>query len=195
MNFYISDLHFGHKNIIDFDNRPYTSVKEMEDALITNWNYVVTSKDTVYHLGDFCWGKADEWERLLKLLNGNKVIIQGNHDLSKYPPSIKRLLTDVKDYKEIKDGGMNVIMSHFPIMAYKHSYDPNTFMLYGHVHITKEAAWINNWTKELRNNRTSPYDNRGQLINVGCMMPYMNYTPRTLGYLIDKLDKGETLYA
>ena len=195
MNFYISDLHFSHKNILRFDNRPYSNVKEMEDAIITNWNSVVTSKDTVYHLGDFCWGKADEWERLLKLLNGNKVIIQGNHDLSKYPSSIKRLLTDVKDYKEIKDGGMNVIMSHFPIMAYKHSYDPNTFMLYGHVHITKEAAWIKRWTKELRNNHTSTYDNRGQLINVGCMMPYMNYTPRTLGYLIDKLDKGETLYA
>ena len=41
MNFYISDLHFGHKNIINFDNRPYFTVREMEDALIANWNSVV----------------------------------------------------------------------------------------------------------------------------------------------------------
>lgn len=192
MNFYISDLHFMHKNIIRFDNRPYSNIKEMEEALITNWNSVVKPGDTVYHLGDFCWGKTDEWERILKLLNGNKVIIQGNHDLKQYTPAIKKLLSDIKSYKEIRDDGTNVILSHYPIMTYKHSCDPTTYMLYGHVHNTKEADWVENWTKELRANRETPYDNRGQLINVGCMRSYMNYTPQTLSYLIDKFDKGET---
>lgn len=192
MNFYISDLHFMHKNIIRFDNRPYSNTKEMEEALITNWNSVVKPGDTVYHLGDFCWGKIEEWERILKLLNGNKVIIQGNHDLRQYTPAVKRLLSDIKNYKEIRDNGTNIILSHYPIMTYKHSYDPTVYMLYGHVHNTKEAGLVDKWTKELRTNRETPYDNRGQLINVGCMRSYMNYTPQTLSYLIDKFDKGET---
>ena len=190
-NLYISDLHYNHSNVIRFDGRPYSTVKEMEECLIENWNSVTKEGDTVYHLGDFCWGKVDEWERLLKKLNGNKVIIKGNHDLKNYPPAVKRLLADVKDYKEIKEYGRLVLLSHYPHLAYKHSYDPNVYMLYGHVHKTHEADQIRKFVLELRNTRVNPYDNRGQLINVGCMMPYMNYTPQTLDYLIEKFKKGE----
>ena len=60
-NLYISDLHFGHKNILHYDNRPFSTVKEMEDALIENWTMHVESCDTVYILGDFCWGTQSEW--------------------------------------------------------------------------------------------------------------------------------------
>ena len=47
-NFYISDLHFGHKNIIGFDSRPWNDLAEMEKGLINNWNNVVTKEDTTY---------------------------------------------------------------------------------------------------------------------------------------------------
>lgn len=60
-NYYISDLHFGHYNIMRFDNRPFNSVEEMDKALIDNWNSVVSEGDTVYILGDFCWLKEDIW--------------------------------------------------------------------------------------------------------------------------------------
>ena len=55
MNYYISDLHFGHRAIIDLDERPFNDVTEMEWALIDNWNEVVTENDTVYILGDFSY--------------------------------------------------------------------------------------------------------------------------------------------
>ena len=114
-NLYISDLHFNHFNILRFDSRPYTTTEEMEDSLVKNWNSVVTNSDTVYHLGDFCWGKANEWCRLLDKLNGSKVMIKGNHDLKTIPAELKRRIADIKDYKEIYDEGRKVIMCHYPI--------------------------------------------------------------------------------
>ena len=185
-NFYISDLHFGHKNIIGFDSRPWNDLAEMEKGLINNWNSVVTKEDTVYILGDFCWSKDDkEWIRLLKSLNGIKVLTKGNHDLNKMPVPLKNCFADIKDYKEINDNGYNVILCHYPILAYKHSYDPFVFMLYGHVHNTKEAEMIDGFVNQIKINRTDKYGNRGQLINVSSCRSYMNYTPKTLEELIN----------
>ena len=53
MNYYISDMHLGHKNVLKFDSRPFQSVEEMNEALIINWNRKVTDEDDVWVLGDF----------------------------------------------------------------------------------------------------------------------------------------------
>ena len=55
MNFYISDLHFGHKNALSFDNRPFTTIEEHDNLIINNWNEVVNIDDDVYILGDISW--------------------------------------------------------------------------------------------------------------------------------------------
>ena len=179
-------------NILRFDQRPFSTVEEMENVLISNWNSMVTNEDTVYILGDFCWGKEPDWIRILDKIIGNKVLIRGNHDLKNMPVNLKNKFADIKDYQEIDDNGRTVIMCHYPILAYKHSFDPNTFMLFGHVHNnTKESYLITQFIKQIRQNYIGNFDNRGQLVNVGCMMPWMDYTPRTLDYLIDKLDNGE----
>lgn len=60
INYYIADTHFGHRNVINFDGRPFHDITEMKLALIARWNRRVTNKDTVFILGDFCWGKAPE---------------------------------------------------------------------------------------------------------------------------------------
>ena len=192
MNYYISDLHFGHFNILNFDNRPFATVEEMENALISNWNSTVTNQDTVYILGDFCWGKEPDWIRILDKLIGNKVLIRGNHDLKNMSTKLKSKFADIKDCKEINDNGRIVIMCHYPFLAYNHSFDPNVFMLFGHVHNnTRESHLTTQIIKQIRQNHIEKFDSRGQLVNVGCMMPWMNYTPRTLDYLIDKLDNEE----
>lgn len=80
MNFYISDLHFSHKNIIPYDNRPFFNLTEMHEALISNWNNAVKNEDSVYILGDFHWGKKKEWVETLKQLNEKKHLVFGNHD-------------------------------------------------------------------------------------------------------------------
>lgn len=78
--FFISDTHFGHKNILEYEKeaRPFASLEEMHEVMIERWNNVVKPKDVVYHLGDFCFGRKslDVAERL----NGKKKLVMGNHD-------------------------------------------------------------------------------------------------------------------
>ena len=78
-----ADPHFGHNNIIEYCNRPFKSVKEMDNCLITNWNDIVSKSDDIYVLGDlFMKRKSDRHyiEKVLKKLNGRIHLILGNHD-------------------------------------------------------------------------------------------------------------------
>ena len=79
-NFYIADWHYGHANIIAYDNRPFTSVAEMNETLIENWNKAVSPGDMVYVLGDMFWCKSSEAVPVLEGLNGQKILVRGNHD-------------------------------------------------------------------------------------------------------------------
>jgi calcineurin-like phosphoesterase family protein len=76
---FTSDHHFGHKNIIEYCNRPFDSVEEMNEALVASWNRSVRPDDTVYYLGDFSL-KRHVMEQYVQRLNGCKILIAGNHD-------------------------------------------------------------------------------------------------------------------
>ena len=78
----IGDTHFYHYNIIEYCDRPFSSVEEMNELMIYNWNSVVSNKDMVYHLGDFAFGKGSR-EHIAEIrtkLNGNIFLFKGNHD-------------------------------------------------------------------------------------------------------------------
>ena len=79
----ISDPHFNHTNIIPYSNRPFKSLREMDTAIIDNWNRVVSDDDVVLCLGDFCFGTKDNIPYYASKLNGHKILIKGNHDRSK----------------------------------------------------------------------------------------------------------------
>lgn len=83
MIYFISDTHFYHDNIIKYCNRPFDNIYDMNEAMINNWNSVVKETDTIYHLGDFCLGGNEELENIYSRLNGNKILIRGNHDRKK----------------------------------------------------------------------------------------------------------------
>lgn len=177
-NFYIADLHFGHKNAIGFDNRPFRTIQEMDNTIIDNWNSRVTEEDTVYILGDFSWYREAETLQILDKLNGHKILIKGNHD--RISPKIARKYDKICDYLEVKDGNRRVILSHYPMISWNGKFR-DSIHLYGHVHNTKEWDICEKIKRELQSSQNLPI----RMFNIGCMLDYVGYTPRTLTEILD----------
>ena len=175
---YISDLHFGHQNCLYFDGRPFKTVEEMNEEMIRRWNSAVAPEDHVYILGDFHWGKEAQWQEVLERLNGQKTLIQGNHDIT--PQKTRKYFADIKEYKVVEDNGRKVVLSHYPMPCYRNHFY-GWFHLYGHVHTSFE--W--NMMEHNRYLFEELYTRPCEMYNVGAMLPYMDYTPRTLDEIID----------
>lgn len=172
--FYISDWHYGHENCIAFDNRPFKTLDEMNESLVERWNKVVSSGDIVYVLGDMFWCKAETAIPVLDRLNGQKFLIQGNHDRCN-DNRFKKKFVKVTEYLEVEDEGRKIVLCHYPIPCFKNHFY-GWFHLYGHVHSSFEANMMEH-TKYLMQEL---YGHQCNMFNVGAMMPWMDYTPRTL---------------
>lgn len=176
--FYISDWHYGHANILSFDNRPWLSVEAMNEALIANWNAVVSAGDTVYMLGDMFWHN-DDAAPVLGRLNGQKMLVQGNHD-HWVGSVLKKQIVKISDYMEVDDEGRKVVLCHYPIPCFKNHYY-GWYHLYGHVHSTFEWNMMEHTKLQMQELYSVPC----WMFNVGAMMKYMDYTPRTLDEIIE----------
>lgn len=192
--FFISDMHFGHAKILKYDKRPFNTVGECDKAIINNWNRRVGKNDTVYILGDISWYDAEKTAQILESLKGKKYLITGNHDgLLIHDKGIIKQFSGIQSYKEIAldQGKTRIILCHYPIPCFKNHYYPGWYHLYGHVHSTYEWEMIERIRKEVIQEHNNPCN----MYNVGCMMPYMNYTPRTLEEIIEgynmTVGKGE----
>lgn len=127
----ISDTHFGQRFAVKFSNRPFKNIIEMHRALITNWNDNVDKDDIVIILGDFFAGSKIFSNFLLRKLNGEKILIKGNHD---YKFRYKKLLETrrIKIYNKMEFSvlGHSFLLTHKPIKNI-----PNeTFNIHGHHH-------------------------------------------------------------
>jgi calcineurin-like phosphoesterase family protein len=79
--YFTSDTHFGHLNIIQHSHRPFSSIEEMDEVMIKNWNYCVSNSDVIFFLGDFSYRSSEEKaNEILSQLRGQKILIYGNHD-------------------------------------------------------------------------------------------------------------------
>lgn len=187
--FFTSDLHFGHENVIRFDNRPFDTVEEMDEEMIKRWNAKVGKGDIVYVLGDFIWKAAtNEAVSIIRRLNGQIILIKGNHDRFLHNAAAKKALAGIKDYDDIcvtlEDGTTRrCILSHYFIPFYNgHRYQ--AIHLHGHSHFTEESAEEVRITTELNE---KGYDLK--IYNVGCM--YWNYTPVTLDEILERKAYGQ----
>ena len=139
MIYFTADLHFGHKNIIQYCDRPFSTVEEMDEALIHNWNDAVRPKDEIYILGDFTMGSPAMARKYLTRLNGRKYFIRGNHDrFLDNPEPFMANFEWVKDYHVLRSNGYRIVLFHFPILEWDQFYR-GALHLYGHVHNSQES--------------------------------------------------------
>ena len=173
--FFTSDLHFGHKNVIKFDNRPFLNVDDMDEVLISNWNRKVQKDDMVYVLGDISWYNDQKTCEIFERLNGRKILIRGNHD--RVHGKIKNYFEDVTDYKEITlPGNRHIVLCHYPIIFFnRHHY--GSYMFYGHVHNSQEWQMTDKYRRELEGLGIDC-----NMYNVGVMVN--NYEPVTFDEVI-----------
>lgn len=188
MNYYISDLHFGHENILRHNanngGKRFESIEEYNELLIKNWNNVVTPSDNVYILGDFSWLTPQETLEILKQLKGAKFLVKGNHDKFAKDGACKKQFQGIYDYHMINDNGRTVVLSHYPIMMWNGQHR-GSIHLYGHTHNSVEHDLFQNYLKQLNEHYKDERANfNAKAYNVGCMMEYMQYTPRTLEEII-----------
>lgn len=144
--YFSSDTHWFHKNIIEYCNRPFKDIKEMNEKLIENWNSVVTNNHTVFHLGDFAFtSNIEKIKSIVDQLNGKIYLCLGNHDYnSNYDrQSIINLFEKVSDImsiqvidEEFNDHRMKIHMGHFPFLF----WDRGALHLHGHVHSGKLSS-------------------------------------------------------
>jgi calcineurin-like phosphoesterase family protein len=148
MIFFTSDTHYGHQSIIRFCHRPFSSTTDMDITMIDNWNKVVSKNDTVYHIGDFSFHRNSAVnEEILSTLNGNKILIRGNHDHNQ----VARMKgwKEVHQYYELKIQGYRFVLFHYPIGSWNASYH-GSFHLHGHSHGSYESETWGNGHHKLR---------------------------------------------
>lgn len=127
--FFTSDCHLSHDAIRRYCNRPFASMEEMNEKIVSNWNSIVSPKDQVYILGDFAWRNHNHWIQLLK---GKKILVKGNHD--KMNQETLRNFTEVSQIlQKTFDGNHQIIMCHFPLISWN-ARTHGTWHLYGHCH-------------------------------------------------------------
>lgn len=179
---FTGDLHFGHENVIQFDGRPFKTVEEMDAEIIRRWNKKADKGDLVYVLGDMIWkARNDDAPGIIKSLNGQIILIKGNHDRFLHNAKAKAALAGIKDYDDIcvtlQDGTKRrVIMSHYFMPMYiGHRYQ--AVHLHAHSHFSEEADYEVDFAEQL-----NMMGCKNEIYNVGCM--YWNYEPITLDEIL-----------
>lgn len=170
MIYFTSDLHFYHKNVIKYCDRPFESVEIMNEQLIKNWNKCVKANDEIYILGDFSFKGATLTNEVLEKLNGRKYLIKGNHDEFTSKENFDTSHFEyMKEYVKLRYQNEVFILCHYPFlewdMRYKGSYN-----LHGHSHNNKEYN-LNN------------QENKIKRFDVG--VDANDFTPISIDYIIE----------
>lgn len=133
--FLVSDTHFGHAGVCRFTRndgvtklRPWDDPHEMDEAMIERWNETVRPNDKVYHLGDVVINRKSL--PTLARLNGDKVLIRGNHDIFR-DDEYRKYFRELRAY-HVMNG---MILSHIPV--HPESLGRFGVNIHGHLHANR----------------------------------------------------------
>lgn len=171
--FLISDTHFSHKGILEFNaksgrgkERPFESVEEMDEILVQNWNSVVKPEDKVYHLGDVSIPRKGL--KHLARCNGKKRLIKGNHDIFRVR-DYAEYFEDIRAYHTLE----KFVLSHIPLHPtfVEERWKGN---IHGHLHSDSVVA-LHKWCGDDKEGywQEPVYDRRYLCVSV----EQINYTP------------------
>lgn len=120
MKYFISDLHFGHANILRFERTEFATIEEHDQFIIDTINKKVKMTDTLYILGDI--GNVDK----VRYLNGRKILLLGNHD-TQSAGIYRSFFSEV--YEHPFYFNKRILLSHHP-----HPVDAGVLNVHGHLH-------------------------------------------------------------
>lgn len=187
---FTSDLHFGHANIIEYCNRPFDSVWEMNEWMVDAWNETVQPGDDVWVVGDVAMGNITRSLTYVSRLQGRLHLVVGNHDrpfrrTGEPKPRWEAAYRDA-GFESIHHGtlemSLNVsrlLVNHFPYVGDSREQDrflehrpidSGAWLLHGHVHDT--------WRQ------------RGRMVNVG--VDAWAGRPVSAGTIATVIESGET---
>ena len=142
MIFFTADLHLGHANIIKHCDRPFSSVEEMDEHLISEWNSRVRQNDSVYIIGDLIFRNTVSPENYLNRLRGKKHLILGNHDKDWVKKAdMTKHFASVERFTEISDGQHIITLCHYPLMSWD-QIAKGSYMIHGHIHNNRDAMYF-----------------------------------------------------
>lgn len=126
MYWFTADEHYGHHNTIKYNNRPFSSVEEMNETIINNHNKVINKNDLVIHAGDFTLRDKKYAESIIRKLTGKHIFLRGSHD---------RWLrqSHAKDLYEKTIEKQFIVVCHYAMRVWHRSHY-NSWQLYGHSH-------------------------------------------------------------
>jgi len=123
--FFTADEHYGHIKILEYCNRPFTDIQEMDGELIRRHNELVGLEDTVIHVGDFTLKKTlQEANNYIRKLNGTHIFVRGSHDY--WNPTLPHII-------EFTIDGIYVVVCHYAMKTWARSHY-GSIQLYGHSH-------------------------------------------------------------
>ncbi len=126
--FFFSDPHFGHANIIQYSNRPFKDVEEMNTELVKRYNVTVPKDAICIWGGDCFFMKFEPAQEIFNQLNGDKILIRGNHDRT----WVNKLgFKGIYKHLEMKIANRNAIIYHYPDYQLPH---PSYILIHGHTH-------------------------------------------------------------
>lgn len=140
--YFTADLHLGHARILEYSNRRFANVDDMNETLVSNWNAKVTKNDRVYCLGDFALCSEAKAIAFARRLNGQKFLIFGNHDkrLRKSTEFLSQWIwardietIRVNDVSRASPSELRLFLCHYPMKTWDGAHR-GTIQLHGHSH-------------------------------------------------------------